>query len=84
MSKPNTACYTAGIALDQSTRNLECVVYRMVTGGVCGPESVFTVEDTEVNALDLALAQRGYTRTGTWVMDTSYQGMTLEATVTPV
>lgn len=82
MSKPGTVTYTAAVHADQATGKLECVVYRMVIGGVCGPDVFFNPATPNLVDLDAALADRGYVRVSDWAMDISEDGrMSLDATL---
>lgn len=78
-----TVTYTASVYQDQETGKIECTVIENIHAGISGPAVSFEVETTDVNAVDIELAQKGYRRTAAWTLVTSYQGMQLTVAVEP-
>lgn len=75
--------YTASIYQERETGKIECTVIESYQGGVSGPALSFEVETTDVNLVDIELAQKGFTRTAGWTLGTTYQGMELSTVVQP-
>jgi hypothetical protein len=72
---------TASLYQNRESGKVEIIIVRQA--GISRLDASFEVETTDLNAVDIELAQRGYTRAAAWTLSASHHGLNLSALIEP-